>query len=990
MPFNGETILKEGLGGSETAAYFLAKELAARGHRVTLFTNTDKEGEWDGVKYLNVGLMAPQHPLGARFQYYAQNTPSDVLIVQRVPHILGAQTFAAKVIMSWQHDLALRRFKPPTWQGLWNCDAVLAVSEWHKKQINEAWGVALDHIEVAHNGCDFPPEREGLVELPKEVVVGDGRINLLYTSRPERGLENFLRPEAIMEQLAKTGKDYHLYVCNYQNVTQEMAPYYQACYERIEEMPNVTNLGHLTKDQLRVAMRVMDALVYPSNFEETSCITAMEAAQCGLPVIASQVGALPETTQGGGVVLIPLNPACDDDSMLPGVAKGVDVEAFVKAIRKLENVQWKEARRREQLLIAPKYTWSDAANTVERVARRVFKSASPEAKAKHLLRMSDIYALKEYAKEQPLSELGAIGDLPYYDFAFQNRFAEHYAEYYQYEKDRGVNYGPESLDGNPRFEYVARRVGALPAGVCVLDYGCAHGHYTINLAKRFPDRTFVGVDLAQSNIDTARKWAEDEKLTNVMFYQGGIDGDSFQGSADALALRSFDAIIAAEVLEHVAEPWKYVDVLGAHLSAAGEMILTTPYGAWEAQGYAQHPGWRAHLHHFDREDLHDCFGMHPRYNVTAIPAGMDNQGDVLGSYVTTFGKPEVSCGMVNYHRKLSELAPRQTLSVCIIAHNAESTLRKCLESVKDVADEIIVAVDEKTTDRTREIAAEYVRGFSPATELLFDQKSPLEIGFDAARNGTIAKAKGDWILWIDADEELFFPGNVFKYLRTNQFDAYAMAQHHFTVQPDGLLRTDYPTRLFRNGRGIKFFGVVHEHPEKDLNKGIGQAMMIHDVSIAHGGYSTEQIRRGRFKRNIGLLVRDRKTYPDRKLGKFLWLRDLAQMCGYEMEQNGNNVTRIMRERAKEGIKMWEGLLELGEYRMLIDGMDFYSTCVRVLTHGQGGFDLGMKLDASKLNGGPHVDQQPLIGARFMSRDHAERFITGLLKERVADYESKYY
>ena len=49
LPFNGNTIKEKSLGGSETAAYYMAKELAAQGHKLSLFTNDIDGGVFDGV-----------------------------------------------------------------------------------------------------------------------------------------------------------------------------------------------------------------------------------------------------------------------------------------------------------------------------------------------------------------------------------------------------------------------------------------------------------------------------------------------------------------------------------------------------------------------------------------------------------------------------------------------------------------------------------------------------------------------------------------------------------------------------------------------------------------------------------------------------------------------------------------------------------------------------------------------------------------------------
>jgi len=304
-----------------------------------------------------------------------------------------------------------------------------------------------------------------------------------------------------------------------------------------------------------------------------------------------------------------------------------------------------------------------------------------------------------------------------------------------------------------------------------------------------------------------------------------------------------------------------------------------------------------------------------------------------------------------------------------------------------VADEILIAVDEQTRDGTKALAARYGKTLDGKGSPVFDIKSPIETGFDVARNTSIERAQGDWILWIDYDEVLHNDNQVYKYLKTNQFSAYAVAQHHFSVFPPGVMRTDYPTRLFRNRRGVQFFGVVHEHPETAINEGAGKVMLISDVSIAHFGYHTEDVRRQRFQRNIELLVRDREKYPQRNLGKFLWLRDLAQMCQYEAEANGGRITPLMHERARMGIALWEELLASGELRMIVDAMDFYTTLSQILGDG---FAFGMKLDTSKMNGGLQLEAAKPIQGVFASRKHVNDLVKAIIDERTKTYESKYY
>src|SRR5271165_2585726 len=83
-----------------------------------------------------------------------------------------------------------------------------------------------------------------------------------------------------------------------------------------------------------------------------------------------------------------------------------------------------------------------------------------------------------------------------------------------------------------------------------------------------------------------------------------------------------------------------------------------------------------------------------------------------------------------------------TLSIVIITLNEEANLARTLASVA-WADEIVV-VDSGSTDRTREVAESYSAKF---------YVEPWK-GFAAQKNSALAKATGDWILSLDADEEV--------------------------------------------------------------------------------------------------------------------------------------------------------------------------------------------------------------------------------------------
>ncbi|HEX4485751.1 MAG TPA: glycosyltransferase family 2 protein [Terriglobales bacterium] len=116
------------------------------------------------------------------------------------------------------------------------------------------------------------------------------------------------------------------------------------------------------------------------------------------------------------------------------------------------------------------------------------------------------------------------------------------------------------------------------------------------------------------------------------------------------------------------------------------------------------------------------------------------------------------------------------ISVVIVTHNEEANLARTLASVKAIASEIIV-VDSGSTDRTAEIAK------SQGAKVFVEEWK----GYAAQKNSAIEKATGDWILSLDADEEVEVPlaeaiiATLESIERVKQLSRQQDA-HHFMVQ----------------------------------------------------------------------------------------------------------------------------------------------------------------------------------------------------------------
>ena len=186
-----------------------------------------------------------------------------------------------------------------------------------------------------------------------------------------------------------------------------------------------------------------------------------------------------------------------------------------------------------------------------------------------------------------------------------------------------------------------------------------------------------------------------------------------------------------------------------------------------------------------------------------------------------------------------------TLSVCLIVKNEERFLARCLESVRPVADEIII-VDTGSTDKTVEIARKYTSKVS---------FHPWNDDFSEARNVSLSHASCDWVLQMDADEALEQADIPMLRLVMQGKDYVAVNVALYNALPDGLSVHYFP-RLFRRGKA-HYEGIVHEQLIHD-----GPAI-VKEIRILHDGYNLDpKTMSQKYRRNEVLLQRRLQQSPD--------------------------------------------------------------------------------------------------------------------------------
>jgi tetratricopeptide (TPR) repeat protein len=190
-----------------------------------------------------------------------------------------------------------------------------------------------------------------------------------------------------------------------------------------------------------------------------------------------------------------------------------------------------------------------------------------------------------------------------------------------------------------------------------------------------------------------------------------------------------------------------------------------------------------------------------------------------------------------------------SLSVCMIAKNEEKNLPRVLSSVKGLAGEVIV-VDTGSEDRTAAVARE-----AGAKVFHFDWCDD----FSAARNESLRHATKDFVLWLDADDEVRREDHrrILNHLRTHPGQAVCLA-----VDADAKGKAAaMQIRVLPNRKGLRFKGRVHEQIWQSVQDH-GVPVAICDATIVHLGYGEESLTLQKLARNRRLLEMDLAEDPD--------------------------------------------------------------------------------------------------------------------------------
>ncbi|PTY80433.1 hypothetical protein B5V89_01240 [Heyndrickxia sporothermodurans] len=177
---------------------------------------------------------------------------------------------------------------------------------------------------------------------------------------------------------------------------------------------------------------------------------------------------------------------------------------------------------------------------------------------------------------------------------------------------------------------------------------------------------------------------------------------------------------------------------------------------------------------------------------------------------------------------------RPFISLCMIVRNEEKVLERCLLSIANLVDEIII-VDTGSTDSTKELALKY-------TKNIYDFEWIND--FSAARNFAAEKATGEWILVLDADEyvdEENFKEFIKQLKKDNgHIDAYDAKIINFSGLSGESLMQNFHDRIYKNNGKIFYYRRIHEQFKHKDNATLN--IQKSNLIIFHSGYLNQTVK----------------------------------------------------------------------------------------------------------------------------------------------------
>ena len=351
LDYSPHTPSERPLGGMQSGISYLAIALADRGHDVTLINQTSAPGLYSGVRCLHVGE-------GFRPEQLQQ---FDVVVSIYCDGLALRRAGINVPLVLWTghngDEPTVQKLADEAERAAWT--RIVLKSEWQKSVFQDRFDLQPWRSGVMGNAISPSLERQ---PVKRDFYFETGRPPVLhYSSTPFRGLDILMEAFPTI-RASVPGSTARIYSSMAVYQKQGESDEYHKLYEQCRQIDGFEYYGSVSQSALAAAFAQADILSFPSTYEETSCLTLMEAMASGCIVVCNDLGALRETAAGFGY-FAPYAPATFADLRAP-----LFTNALLKAVAdsRRQPDAMKNALESQMVFARSNYVWSARAEQWER------------------------------------------------------------------------------------------------------------------------------------------------------------------------------------------------------------------------------------------------------------------------------------------------------------------------------------------------------------------------------------------------------------------------------------------------------------------------------------------------------------------------------------------------------------------------------------------------------------------------------------------------
>ena len=271
--------LGRGLGGTESTLVLLARALSKLGHLVEVYNCCFKDGVYDGVSWKSLWT-------------FDQKNKFDVVISLRLLETFRNCTFDSTIKAVWIHDEALQGASQLDKSG--DVNMWISVSSTQKGFIEKKEVIQPKNWFVTRNAFDEEIYTDVLRKTKKV------KNQIIYCSAPDRGLKCLLSmwpeiKEKIPDAKLMITGSYALWGVS----DEENERIFKETYDQISSLEDIFIFQRLPKCKLAKLQAESEVMLYPTDFNEMFCISALECFAAGTPIISSKKAAMIERVKDG-------------------------------------------------------------------------------------------------------------------------------------------------------------------------------------------------------------------------------------------------------------------------------------------------------------------------------------------------------------------------------------------------------------------------------------------------------------------------------------------------------------------------------------------------------------------------------------------------------------------------------------------------------------------------------------------------------------------